>query len=59
MGTQDKASNPGQGVESLRTALAELGRDVPSWHLDQVLWRRGAGARYKAEPRHRARSVFY
>ena len=46
-------------VERLRAALAELGRDVPSWQLDQVLWERGAGARYKAEPRHRARSVFY
>ncbi len=46
-------------VEGLRAALAELGRDVPSWQLDQVLWERGAGPRYKAEPRHRARSVFY
>ena len=46
-------------VEGLRAALAELGHDVPSWRLDQVLWERGAGPRYKAEPRHRARSVFY
>ena len=46
-------------VEELRAALAELGHDVPSWQLDQVLWERGAGPRYKAEPRHRARSVFY
>ena len=46
-------------VEGLRTALGELGHDVPSWRLDQVLWERGAGARYKAVPRHRARSVFY
>ena len=46
-------------VEGLRTALAELGRDVPPWQLDQVLWERGARPRYKAEPRHRARSVFY
>jgi hypothetical protein len=46
-------------VERLRTALAELGHDVPSWLLDQVLWERGGGATYKAVPRHRARSVFY
>lgn len=46
-------------VEGLRAALAELGHDVPSWHLDQVLWERGGGARYKAVPRHRSRSVFY
>jgi hypothetical protein len=46
-------------VEQVRAALAERGRLVPSWHLDQVLWRRGGGAAYKAVPRHRARSVFY
>lgn len=46
-------------VECLRSALAERGHDVPSWHLDQVLWLRGGGPRYKAQPRHRARSVFY
>lgn len=46
-------------VEQLRAALGHLGRDVPSWRLDQVLWERGAGPRYKAVPRHRARSVFY
>ncbi len=27
--------------------------------LDLMLWERGAGARYKAVPRHRARGVFY
>jgi len=46
-------------VEQLRAALADEGHDVPSWRLDQVLWERGAGARYKAVPRHRARSTFY
>ena len=35
-------------VECLREALAERGHDVPSWHLDQVLWLRGGGPRYKA-----------
>jgi hypothetical protein len=46
-------------VEGLRAALAELGHDVPSWHLDEVLWERGGNPRYKEIPRHRARSVFY
>ncbi len=46
-------------VEAVRAELAELGHDVPSWRLDQVLWERGGRARYKALPRHRARSVFY
>jgi len=46
-------------VEALRAALAERGLDVPSWRLDGVLWARGGGARYKAVPRHRSRSVFY
>ncbi len=46
-------------VEGLRAALSDLGREVPSWHLDQVLWTRGGGPRYKAVPRHRTRSVFY
>jgi hypothetical protein len=46
-------------VEELRASLAGDGHDVPSWHLDEVLWRRGGAARYKAEPRHRARSTFY
>lgn len=46
-------------VEQVRAALDALGHDVPSWRLDQVLWERGAGRRYKAVPRHRARSVFY
>ena len=46
-------------VEELRRALAARGHAVPSWQLDQVLWSRGAGARYKARPRHRARSTAY
>ncbi|NNF53866.1 MAG: hypothetical protein HKN03_05420 [Acidimicrobiales bacterium] len=33
--------------------------DVWALHVDQWLWERGGGARYKAVPRPRARSVFY
>ena len=32
---------------------------VTSMQLDYVLWNRGQQARYKAEPRHRTRTVFY
>lgn len=46
-------------VELVRAALAGQGLDVPSWHLDQVLWRRGGAPAYKSHPRHRARSPFY
>jgi hypothetical protein len=36
---------------------ARLG--VPPRTLDAWLWNRGQAPRYKAKPRHRARSVFY
>jgi hypothetical protein len=32
---------------------------VPERVLDMWLWSRGQDARYKARPRHRARSIFY
>jgi hypothetical protein len=47
------------GVEVLRAALADRGVIVRSSDLDTFLWRRGAGARYKAVPRHRTRTVAY
>jgi hypothetical protein len=46
-------------VELLRAELARRDLDVPSWHLDMVLWRRGGRPEYKAHPRHRARSPYY
>jgi hypothetical protein len=42
-------------VELLRRELPE----VTSMQLDYVLWNRGQEPAYKAQPRHRARSVFY
>jgi hypothetical protein len=32
---------------------------MTSGEIDSILWNRGAGARYKAIPRHRSRTVFY
>jgi hypothetical protein len=46
-------------VERLRVALADEGYVVSSWRLDEVLWTRGGAPRYKAVPRHRARSGYY
>jgi hypothetical protein len=43
-------------VERIRQALD--GR-ITSMQLDYLLWNRGQQPRYKAEPRHRTRTVFY
>lgn len=39
--------------------LREHLHGVTSMQLDYVLWNRGRQPAYKAQPRHRARSVFY
>jgi len=44
-------------VHACELLSAELG--VPPRVLDNWLWNRGQGARYKAVPRHRCRCVFY
>ena len=44
-------------VHSCELIAAELG--VPPRVLDTWLWDRGQGARYKALPRHRTRTVYY
>jgi hypothetical protein len=47
-------------VELLKQHLHAAGhRHITSMALDYLLWNRGQDARYKAIPRHRARSVFY
>lgn len=46
-------------VELLREAAAASGHDLTSAQIDQVLWRRGGGARFKAVPRPRARTTAY
>jgi hypothetical protein len=46
-------------VEQLAAALRASGGEVTARDLDDWLWRRGAGARYKARPRHRARCSYY
>ena len=47
-------------VELLKSHLYAAGhRHITSMALDYLLWNRGQAPRYKAIPRHRARSVFY
>jgi hypothetical protein len=46
-------------VERLGVAAARLGREIPVWRLDEILWWRGQRPEFKARPRHRTRSVFY
>jgi len=46
-------------VERVADALRTQGTDVTARELDYLLWHRGQAPHYKAQPRHRARSVFY
>jgi hypothetical protein len=46
-------------VELLVEELGRLGRAVTARELDYVLWNRGQGRRFKRQPRHRTRTVYY
>jgi hypothetical protein len=46
-------------VELLVAALRDAGQQITASGLDYLLWNRGGQPRYKARPRHRARTVFY
>jgi hypothetical protein len=46
-------------VELLAAELGRLGRAVTARELDYVLWNRGQGRRFKSQPRHRTRTVYY
>ncbi len=67
-GTRLEAGSPAEveiraaGVHAIELLCAELaatGRVVTPQELDFVLWFRGGAPRYKAVPRHRARSTYY
>ena len=45
-------------LHAVELIVAELG-DVDAAQIDQILWHRGQGARYKAVPRHRSRCTAY
>ncbi len=46
-------------VERIAAELGASGVSATARELDYLLWNRGAGAQYKALPRHRTRTVFY
>ena len=46
-------------VEKIVEELQCTGRAVTAMELDYFLWNRGQQAEYKAQPRHRTRTVFY
>ena len=46
-------------VERVADELRAHGTPVTARELDYLLWHRGQAPHYKAQPRHRARSVFY
>jgi Potential Queuosine, Q, salvage protein family len=46
-------------LHAVELLVAHLEHQVTPMQLDYLLWNRGQGARYKAVPRHRTRSVFY
>ena len=46
-------------LHAVELLVGHLDERVTPMQLDYLLWNRGQGARYKAVPRHRTRSVFY
>ena len=46
-------------VELIARCLRDHDEPVTAMQLDYILWNRGQEPRYKAVPRHRARSVYY
>jgi len=46
-------------VELLSAELQRMGQRVAPMKLDYLLWNRGQKPQYKAQPRHRTRTVFY
>jgi hypothetical protein len=46
-------------LQAVELLVGHLAKQVTPMQLDYLLWNRGQGARYKAVPRHRTRSVFY
>lgn len=46
-------------VERLVEAVNRQGKTVSAQQLDIALWNRGQDPRYRAQPRHRTRTVFY
>lgn len=48
-----------EAAERLVTRVQARGTHLSAWELDHLLWQMGQDPRYKAVPRHRARSPYY
>lgn len=48
-----------EAAERLVARVQARGPRLPAWELDHLLWQMGQDRRYKAVPRHRARSPYY
>jgi hypothetical protein len=46
-------------VEAVERIVAARGGELTAAAVDQLLWTRGQGPRYKARPRHRSRCTAY
>jgi hypothetical protein len=46
-------------VEGMLALLDRLGQATTAWEIDYLLWQAGQAPKYKAQPRHRSRSVYY
>ena len=58
-GSAEELEIRGCAVHAVELLVGHLEKRVAPMQLDYLLWNRGQGARYKAVPRHRTRSVFY
>jgi hypothetical protein len=58
-GSTEELEIRGCALHAVELLVGHLGNTATPMQLDYVLWNRGQGARYKAVPRHRTRSVFY
>jgi hypothetical protein len=46
-------------VERIKKSICDSGQPITSSQLDYYLWNRGQSPQYKAQPRHRTRTVYY
>ncbi|MDQ3811196.1 MAG: queuosine salvage family protein [Chloroflexota bacterium] len=61
-GSREEVEIRATALHAVELMVAELrgqGEAVTPMQLDYLLWNRGQGAAYKAQPRHRVRCVFY
>ena len=58
-GSREEQEIRANAVHAVELISGALDRSVSPMQLDYLLWNRGQAPSYKAQPRHRARTVFY